>query len=139
MYSSASNLRSRTIPEYKVDAITTNAKNTVTFLDSPSESILRFKGTSSNGALRAHMHPAFQGHFEVETSAHIPNQLIYDPNIPDPAGKGRTRSLVGNRVGDTIVKGRVEWVDPGKKGEEGNVAMGSVEMRTSNANAALVL
>ncbi|KAF6747333.1 hypothetical protein DFP72DRAFT_919955 [Ephemerocybe angulata] len=123
-------------PQYDVETTTSNSRLQTNFWRFPTDAVLRFSGTTSNGLAKAQINAEYQGAFEVQTSNG--GATLQHHTQQDPSGRGRKRALKVEREGKTYVQGAVEWVG-GRDGGRGKVQMGSVELATSNGEAVLVL
>ncbi|KAF6761046.1 hypothetical protein DFP72DRAFT_879920 [Ephemerocybe angulata] len=123
-------------PQYDVETTSSNNRLQTNFGRFPTDAVLRFSGTTSNGLAKAQINAEYQGAFEVQTSNG--GATLQHHTQQDPSGRGRKRALKVERQGKTYVQGAVEWVG-GRDGGRGKVQMGSLELATSNGEAVLVL
>lgn len=97
---------------------------------SPVDSILHYKGDTSNSPATVTLHSAYEGSFKLESSVMSP--IIDRGNAEDPSGKGRRRTIDIHRTGRSIASGEIYWGSAKK--ETGNVVI-----RTSNSPAKIRL
>ena len=120
---------SETSSSFSVLTHTSNSPLDVAFRDAPIDSLLAYRGSTSNSPANVLLHPTFQGHFTLATHSAWLSPVIHQHQVDDPAGKGRNRfvsyrNLQGYAMGD-IVWGNTD----GEKGE--------VDLATSNARLTL--
>lgn len=110
---------------------TSNSPLDVAFRDAPIDSLLTYRGSTSNSPANIFLHPTFQGRFTLATHSAWSNPIVHQHWVDDPAGRGRTR-LVTYRNLRGYVQGDITWGDAdGEKGE--------VIVDTSNAGLTLDL
>ena len=98
----------------------------------PVDAHLTLKGHSSNGPVRAYVHEAFEGRYDIATSRWFQTKVEMRTTTSDPAGKGRARhgTSQGTRRGEA--HGSIWW-------DQANQNKGHVELTTSNSPVSLVL
>ncbi|CAL1712286.1 unnamed protein product [Somion occarium] len=119
---------------FDVKASTTNSHIDVTYPSAPVDSRLAFIGHSSNAPVRAKLHPTYEGSFSLRTSSFEKPTVQHDSHAPDPAGRGRTRTVNVHRMGRGITEGDVKWT-----GNENRAELGTVQLSTTNAAVRLTL
>ncbi|KAF9476877.1 hypothetical protein BDN70DRAFT_147824 [Pholiota conissans] len=115
---------------FSVDTTTTNSRLSVSFLDAPLDSGLKYYAGSTNGRVDVTLHPTYEGDFDILTSTFSKSLVKFFPG-PDPSGRGRYRaaSVHSDKGSDS---GQTIWEDPKKPGH-GRKGSGNVFMSTSNA------
>jgi hypothetical protein len=119
-------------PHFQVTTKTSNARFDVTFQDAPVDSVLVYKGTTSNSPAELSLHPTFEGHFLLTSGSQWFNPVVHESQPDDPSGKGRSR-VVQYRNLRGSVDGDVYW------GSESVDSQGVANVRTSNAKVTLNL
>lgn len=117
---------------FNVTTITKNAPLNIKFESSPFDSLLDFKGVTSNGFVTARMNAAFEGRFTAGTGQWFPAG-VHVINKIDPSGKGRTREVAINGSRPGYVEGNVTWGPPDGK------RLGQIELVTTNSPVDLYL
>ncbi|KZP13761.1 hypothetical protein FIBSPDRAFT_1049269 [Athelia psychrophila] len=115
---------------YDVTTETSNNVLDVAYDAAPVELTLVHHGRTSNGPVTLTLPRAYEGALALRSSNIAPS-VSHDENAEDPTGRGRRRWLSVNRV-KNVLSGAVYW-GSAKAGK------GSVDVRTSNAPARLVL
>lgn len=117
---------------------TANGPIELDFPSAPTSSLLKLSAKSSNGAIRASLNPTYEGKFHAITSNVFRNEVKYNSETEDPAGKGRMRKFDLEKIGaGAQIKGRVWWADSDGGGKQIGDEAGDVEVKTSNANVEL--
>ena len=119
--------------KFLVGAFSSNGPLHVTFADAPVDSNLHFKAFTTNSPAIAFMHPTFQGDFVVKSTLFGP-KLDVNPDVVDPSGEGRPRTVDSAKVEKEIV-GKVYWGTE----EESKDAFGHAELGSSLLRALLKL
>lgn len=119
--------------KFSVDAFTSNAPLHVDFADAPVDSVLRFTGMTSNSPALAALHPTYQGEILAKSTLLGP-RVDVNPNVKDPEGEGRTRTVDISKVGRQIV-GKVFWGSE----EDSKDSFGRVELSSTLLRATLKL
>lgn len=110
---------------------TSNSPLDVAFRDAPIDSLLTYRGSTSNSPANIFLHPTFQGRFTLATHSAWSNPIVHQHWVDDPAGRGRTRLVIYRNLRG-YVQGDITWGDAdGEKGE--------VSVDTSNAGLTLDL
>jgi len=108
---------------------TSNGPLDVAFRDAPVDSLLAYRGSTSNSPANVLLHPTFQGRFTLATHSAWLNPIIHQHRVDDPAGRGRNR-FVSYRNLQGYVRGDIVWGNT--DGEKGDV-----DLATSNARLTL--
>ncbi len=106
----------------------------VKFESAPIDSLLFFKGNTSNGLLTADMYGTFEGNFTVNTTS-LSTATVNLVNKIDPVPNGnRTRYIATNGSVPGHIEGNVNWGNTtvGKR-------LGAIDLSTSNAPVTLNL
>ncbi|KDR84319.1 hypothetical protein GALMADRAFT_237095 [Galerina marginata CBS 339.88] len=116
---------------FDITTTTSNSPLRVTFSDSPVDSRLSLKASTSNSPATVSLHPAYEGTFTVQTSLFGPT-LRRKSDVEDPSGEGRERNVKFGSIGKgpRVLTGEVYW-DEKRKDE------GAVSVRTSNSPVVL--
>ncbi|KAF9047816.1 hypothetical protein BJ165DRAFT_1344818, partial [Panaeolus papilionaceus] len=117
--------------EFDVTASTTNSKLDVQFPVQPLDSVLRFKGTTTNGQARLSLNPAFEGKFEGHTT-NAQGSVEVDHSVSDPSGKNRKRNVSVVQTKNRNVYGSAYWSD-------NHDVEGTAFLKTSNGRLTLRL
>ncbi|KAJ1306203.1 hypothetical protein OPQ81_010912 [Rhizoctonia solani] len=121
---------------FTVKATTSNGRLDISYPTSPVDSLLDFKGETSNSSADIALHAAYEGTFAVSTSnghAELDNE-----SPSDPSGRGRGRIVHKDRNWSSKkISGSVFWGD--EKDHDKNVETGRVVVSTSNGWARLRL
>jgi len=115
---------------FDVTTRTSNGRLNVNFLDAPVDSKLALRATTSNAAVEVSLHPAFEGHFTLQSSLTTP--VVHQHRVDDPSGQGRER-IVRFGTARGRVDGDIVW------GRESAKGKGEVDVHTSNAKITLNL
>ncbi|CAE6446051.1 unnamed protein product [Rhizoctonia solani] len=121
---------------FTVKAATSNGRLDISYPTSPVNSLLDFKGESSNGSADIALHAAYEGSFALSTSnSHVE---LDDEHPTDPSGKGRNRDVhrIGGRSSRQL-SGTIFWGN--EKDHDKNAETGRVVVSTSNSWARLRL
>ncbi|THG98947.1 hypothetical protein EW026_g3322 [Hermanssonia centrifuga] len=118
---------------FRVAAKTSNGELDVSFPTAPHNSVLHLDTQTSNAPSTVSLHKTFEGEFRLQTSPRKA-MVFYDQSATDPTGNRRTRSVnyVQDRRGG--VSGNAVWTP-----RVGAQTLGSIVMKTSNADLQLVL
>lgn len=106
----------------------------VKFESTPIDSLLFFKGNTSNGLLTADMYGTFEGNFTVNTTS-LSTATVNLVNKIDPVPNGnRTRYIATNGSVPGYIEGNINWGNTtvGKR-------LGAIDLATSNAPVTLNL
>ena len=114
-----SNTTDATDGRFRVTAHTTHAPVSLHFVDAPVDSHLAADARTTFSPATVILHPTFEGTFDLSTSRFFTPEVRSPGNIEDPAGRGRSRVVRTEHVGQGVVKGGAAWgsVDPTGKGE----------------------
>ncbi|KAJ3563688.1 hypothetical protein NP233_g8775 [Leucocoprinus birnbaumii] len=123
---------SESFPDFLVSTHTSNSRLDVTFQDSPVNSILTYRGSTSNSPANVYLHWTFEGRFHLNSHSPWFNPIVNEHQVDDPTDKGRTRSVRYSNVRG-YVDGEVKW------GNEINRKKGEVDVSTSNSRITLDL
>lgn len=120
---------SETRTSFSILTHTSNSPLNVAFRDAPVDSLLAYRGSTSNSPANVSLHSTFQGHFTLATHSAWLNPIIHQHWVDDPTGRGRNRSVSyrdfqGYAIGDIV------WGNTGG-------ANGEVDLATSNARLTL--
>jgi hypothetical protein len=119
-----------------VQAHTSNSPLGLNFTDQAPDSQLLLKADTSNSPARVHLHPSFEGLFELRTTM-LPADVTADEDVADPAGRDRTRRVDVKTVGPgaRIVHGDVAWIPQDEEVAPG----GKVKVSTTHSPLHLLL
>ena len=93
----------------------------------PADSTLSLSAHASNSPASVHLHPAFEGAFELAT-ANGPVVFDVDMKVEDPARRGRGRMWVISERTMRAWRGLVAWGPP----DDGRTLRGRVVVETVN-------
>lgn len=112
--------------DFLITTRTSNDGHLVEIQKAPVDSILTFRGSTSNSPMDVLLPPTFEGHFTLDSRSNSSSTIVREKQVDDPAGRGRRRHM-SYRNAEGRVEGDVEWGggDKGRKGE--------VEVSTSNS------
>ncbi|KAG8733758.1 hypothetical protein FRC11_002827 [Ceratobasidium sp. 423] len=121
---------------FTVKATTSNGRLDISYPTSPVNSLLDFKGETSNGSADIALHAAYEGTFAVSTSnSHVE---LDNEHPDDPSGKKRGRIVHKDRGWSSKkISGSLFWGD--EKDDDRNTETGRVIVSTSNGWARLRL
>ncbi|KAI0043760.1 hypothetical protein FA95DRAFT_1609109 [Auriscalpium vulgare] len=119
---------------FSVQASTTNSPISVATLDAPPDSVLHLTARTTNGHAVVSLHPSYEGTFKASTTNFAPslNQL---PDVEDPTGEGRPRSVEIHSLRGRTLDGSVQWAP--SHHEDGKA--GSVSVSTTNSPVNITL
>lgn len=110
---------------FRVEAHTANDLLDLDVSSMPAHARLTLDARTTNANARVALPAAYEGRFDVRTSNQV--AFFHRREVQDPAGRGRERTIVlHNRWAATF--GQIIW---------DGLAMGSVDVRTTNALAEL--
>jgi hypothetical protein len=109
---------------------TSNSPLDVNFSDHAPDGLLKLDAHTSNSPAKVHLHPSFEGTLKLRTSLFVAS-VLPEPEVVDPAGRGRTRSVNVSPIGrhSRIVHAEVEW----QPEDEALKPDGEVKVSTSNS------
>ncbi|KAI0043762.1 hypothetical protein FA95DRAFT_1498100, partial [Auriscalpium vulgare] len=110
---------------FSVEASTTNSPLNIATLDAPPDSVLHLTARTTNSPAVVRLHPAYEGSFTAVTTNFSP-ALDRLPDVEDPTGEGRPRSVEIQSVRGRTLYGAVRWVPSHhKEGRAGSVSVSS--------------
>jgi len=112
---------------FKVSATTIKAPVTLTFTNSPVDSIQTFVASTNNAPITVTMNSAYEGAFTLDSSS-APVSASKS-GATDPSGQGRTRAVDQTPGGMGHTKGSTYWQPNSGPG----VSQGSVQLTTTRA------
>ena len=95
------------------------------------DSVLTYKGATSNSPATLALAPAFEGKFDISTSSWFTARVEQDDKVEDPTGAGRKRRVYAVRARSPALSGEIGWGD--------HVGKSSAELSTSNSRITLSL
>lgn len=129
-----SNTSTGTRGSYNVHARSANAPIQLSFPSAPAFSQLTLEARTANAPVHAHLHPTYEGAFDLTTSWFVAPEVRWRPDAEDPAGAGRTHRALFEENRKGHVKGSVAW-SPVLDGQPPR--NGSVVLRTVNSPMSL--
>ncbi|KAJ3531475.1 hypothetical protein NM688_g7570 [Phlebia brevispora] len=76
---------------FNVTVTSSNSPLDITYADAPVDSVLTFRGHTSNSPAQLTLHETFEGDVALHTTAWFPITADYDDTVEDPAGRDRSR------------------------------------------------
>ncbi|EPQ55234.1 hypothetical protein GLOTRDRAFT_61143 [Gloeophyllum trabeum ATCC 11539] len=116
---------------FKTSAKTSNNRITLSHVEAPVDSVLDLTARTTNGAATVHLHPTFEGTFELSTSNAQPSVEV-SRDEDDPKGRGRRRQVWQTTRRRGTLQGTVYW-------DEARKDTGSVKVTSSNAPIHVIL
>lgn len=113
--------------KFNVSTITTNSPVFVIVADAPVDSALFLEAVTTNGQAHVHLHPTYEGDFDIETSSQHTGEINILPGA-DPSGKERGRVSWWQPRNTSHVYGSTSWFETRNKKNPGNV-----NVHTSNS------
>lgn len=127
---------------FRVLAKSSNKAVDVVCPSAPVSALSQFEVQTSNAPATLRLPPAYEGTFRLHSTPYRPN-IVMDETVHDPRELGRKRAVVYVRERRGLVSGDVSWVgQDGKDGamkKQGSSVLGSVSVKTSNAETRLFL
>lgn len=96
----------------------------------------QFELQTSNAPASLRLPPAYEGSFRLHSTPYKPT-IVENEDVKDPYALGRRRLVTYIRERRGLVSGNVAWAEEGAGEGVGAGAMGSVSLKTSNAEAQL--
>ncbi|KJA27953.1 hypothetical protein HYPSUDRAFT_790490 [Hypholoma sublateritium FD-334 SS-4] len=126
---------------YVVSATTSNSDLHLRFAAQPVDSRLDLSASTTNGPADVSVHPAYEGHFVLQSST---GALIHEEkDVRDPSGYRRERHVHFRELqsgGMSVVEGRVQWwrhKGPRRHHDAGGTRRTDGIVSVSNTNAPL--
>ena len=117
--------------KFNVSTVTTNNPLFVVVTDAPVDSALFLEARTTNGQAHVHLHPTYEGSFDIETSSQYSGDINFLP-AADPSGKEMGRVSWWQPRNTSHVYGSTSWSKTGIMKNAGNVTV-------LTSNAAVVL
>ncbi|EKM51556.1 uncharacterized protein PHACADRAFT_150026 [Phanerochaete carnosa HHB-10118-sp] len=133
-FSLISTTKSENGGSFRVNTKTINSPLNVNFTSAPVDSLLHFKGATSNSPAYVSLHSTYEGSFTLRSSSLLQPRIEQREDVEDPAGKDRRRNVEIYSIRRGIAEGKVTWVPA-----ETEKVLGSVGLRSSNMPVVLVV
>jgi hypothetical protein len=119
---------------FSVVAHTSNSPLDVNFSAHAPDGLLKLDAHTSNSPAQVQLHPSFEGTLKLRTSLFVAS-VSPEPEVDDPAGRGRTRSVNVSPIGrhSRIVHADVAWLP------EDEALKPDGEVKVSTRNSPLVV
>ncbi|KAG5719396.1 hypothetical protein E4T56_gene13462 [Termitomyces sp. T112] len=114
--------------KFKIFARTSVSPLQLSFVEAPVDSVLLLDATTSLGPAAVSLDSTYEGSYTAVTSLQRPS-ILFNPDVEDPAGKGRKRQMRSSPSRGPIASGTVRWSD----GDDHKKLLGNVNVRTSLA------
>ncbi|OCH93531.1 hypothetical protein OBBRIDRAFT_749519 [Obba rivulosa] len=96
---------------FMIHAVTINQPLSISTRSAPVDHVLNLTAQTNFAKASVVLHPTWEGAFHLETTPLFNTPTVEArADVPDPAGRGRMRSVEFEDVGGGVVGGRVEWV-----------------------------
>ncbi|OCH93515.1 hypothetical protein OBBRIDRAFT_724793 [Obba rivulosa] len=116
---------------FRINVHTTNVPLIVSTNSAPIDHILDLSASTVNGPAWVFLQPTWEGIFHLSTSDRSMPEVNADLTLPDPAGRGRERSVVVTNSNKGIMDGYAEWVPKGER-RVGTVTISSANLLSLN-------